>query len=541
MATDIPNVAKEVEAMTEDMREGLKDMASTNLMFFAKGIMGFKDMTEDCHGPLCAFFELNKKQYKIGLMPRDCFKSSVITMSGGAQTVLRDPEQRLLLRNESSTNAERFLRGIRQQFEKNKVLRGIYSDVIPKDIRKVRWNDQELELKRNSTNPEPTIDTSGMTSAYTSRHYTHIIDDDPISEEAVKSEKVMHDAITRLTTIPDLLQDPSKDQHWYIGTRWAFHDTASWYMKTFSAYGVGIFARSIIEDGKPIFPERINAETIELKRTILGPYRFSCLQMNNPRNEEVQDLNVEDLQVGRLVEDTVYLYNTAGEVIDKWRLDQLDITVTVDPAPAEKVNSDRNAVVTCGISPRNQAIVLDVFAERCTPYRVIEHLLWLHIRFHPRVYGIEGVAYQKVFKYVLAREAERIGIFLRIQELKAPGKHKQHVKGLQPLMTLKRLFICGAQAILRQELADYPLGEHDDTADALGLQPQLWKGRLSPEHLEKVEREARKLGQAIRGYGLKHDPGLSYEAATKIGLIADDRDPADYVECDWEEMVIESR
>lgn len=539
MATDIGNIDKHIEEMSTDLRESLKDKASTDLYFFGKGVMGFKDMTPSCHGPLCTFFKMNKNQYLLGLMPRDHFKSSAITISGSTQEAVTDPEQRILLRNESSTNAERFLRAIRQQFEKNKMLRGLYSDVIPKDTRKVRWNDQELELVRKSNSPEPTFDTAGMTSAFTSRHYTLIIDDDPISEEAVKSEKVMKDAINRLSTIPDLLQRPRKDRHWYIGTRWAFHDTASWYLKTFSEYGVGVFARSVIEDGEIIFPELISPEALMLKRKILGPYKFSCLQMNNPRDEDVQDLNTADIQVAALRDDHVLLYNDKGEVIDKWFLDQLDITVTVDPAPAETTESDRNAIVTCGISPRNQVIVLDVFAKRCKPYTVIEHLLWLYLRFQPRVYGIEGVAYQKVLKYVLEREAERVGIYLRIKELKAPGKHKQHVRGLQPIMTLKRLFVCGAQPLLMQELDDYPLGEHDDTADALGLQPQLWKGRLSPEHLEKVELEAKRMASNIQGYGLRHDPGISPETAKMMGLVPVDYDPEDLVEVDWEEAVIQ--
>jgi predicted phage terminase large subunit-like protein len=270
------------------------------------------------------------------------------------------------------------------------------------------------------------------------------------------------------------------------------------------------FSRSVTEDGEIIFAERISPEMLALKRKVLGDYKFSCLMMNNPRNTDVQDLNVDDVRYYRWVDDShVVLLDKENQEVDVWRLDQLDITVTIDPAPAETVNSDRNAVVTCGITPRNQVIVLDVFAQRCSPYAVIEHLIALHLMFHPRVYGVEGVAYQKIFKYVLQREAERLGIYLRIQELKAPGNKKQHVRGIQPIMRLGKLYIDATQQLLLQEMSEFPLGKHDDTVDALGLQQQLWKGRLSPEHLERVEAEARKMASQIRGYGLKHDPGTS--------------------------------
>jgi len=538
VAQDIPYIDKEVEKLPEDVRESLADMGRTNLMFFAKGILGYKDMTEKCHGPFVTFLEQNRKQFKMALMPRDHYKTSAGTVAGNLQKAVKDPNERILICNETSTNAERMLGAIKGHCETNTIFRGLYSDVIPKDLRKTKWNNSEAQFNRQWIGPEPTFDTIGMVGAATSRHYTHLCYDDPISEDAVQSDKVMKDAINRMSAMTALLVKPEYNTVWLIGTRWALHDVYSWYRKNFKDR-LGILARSVTEDGEIIFPELISPEMLAIKRKVMGEYKYSCLMMNNPRNEDIQDLNVQDIQWYRWSEDQtkVVLLNDEMEVIDVWRLDQLDITVTVDPAPAETVTSDRNAIVTCGISPRNQCIVLDVYARREKPYEVISYLIGLYLRFRPRVFGIEGVAYQKVLKYVLDREAQRLGIYLRIQELKAPGKHKQHVKGLQPIMKLKRLFCHPSQQLLLQEMSDFPLGEHDDTADALGLQPQLWKGRLSPEHLEKVEAEARRFANRIQGYSLKDDPGASreFKVAMQLADAEDEHEP----ECDWEEVPIQ--
>jgi hypothetical protein len=182
------------------------------------------------------------------------------------------------------------------------------------------------------------------------------------------------------------------------------------------------------------------------------------------------------------------------EVEETWDLSRLDITTTVDLAPAEKSTSDRNAVVTVGVTPTARAIVLEAWGKRCTPLELIEKLFETKERFGPRVFGIEGVAYQKAFKYFLKAECDRRGIYMRIEELKALGQSaKVHVRGLQPVLATGRLYLLGNQMLLRQEMSEYPLGEHDDVIDALGMQLQLWRNQMSPERWEKLQEQQKKM------------------------------------------------
>lgn len=493
---DLPGLDESIVQMPADIRRDLAERGKRDLYFFAKGVMGFREMTPGCHLPLCMFLDKHPARYKLTLMPRGHFKTSVATISRVTQKVCRNPNERVLLVNETSQNAQNFLSSIEQHFESNPVLRALYSDIIPKNLRTVPWNQEEMRLVRTWRGPEETITAMGMTSAMTSRHYTHISVDDPISEEAVKSPSVMQDAITRISKFLSLMVNPDRDTFDLTGTRWALHDVYSFFIKKLGEK-MAHFVRAAIKDGQPIFPELISLETLADARELYGEYGFSCLYMNNPRDTANQDFNVQDLLFWRWKSDEsgVVLYGADGEVSDTWSLSQLDITVSVDLAVSETITSDRNAVVTCGTTPKGQVVVLDVWAKRCTPLEVIEQLFRLKHWLSPREFGIEGVAYQKAFKYFLRAECERRGEYMSIKELKAiPSKRgtgnntkQMRIRGLQPLAATGRLYILPTQHDLRNELADFPLGEHDDVIDALAHQLTMFRGFVSPERMSRYK------------------------------------------------------
>lgn len=525
---DLPFLDDEITKLPADIRADLAERGRRDLFFFSRAVMGMPDLTVDCHGPLCAMADLNSSQFKLFLMPRDHLKTSLLTISGSMQRVVRNVEERMLIGNESATNAERMLRSIRQHAEGNRVFRALYSSIIPKDVRKVRWNDSELDFAREGHWPEPTIDSIGMTGAVTSRHYTHITYDDPISEEAVKSEKVMTDTIARMSASLSLLTDPSKHTIWLVGTRWALHDVYSVWMNTFGDKLARII-RAAIEDDEPIWPERFSMDVLALKRAQMGEYKFSCLMMNNPRNVELQDLNVDDFRFWQFIEDgtAVRLFDNLGQPIDEWPLDKLDVTCTVDPVPPDTVMGDRNAVTTVGVTPKNQAIVLDAWGKRCNPLQLVEKLFDVKKRFKPRVFGIEKATYQMALKYFIGRLAEQEGMYLNIVPVKPGGKDKPHIRGLQPLMATGRLYIHPSQHILRNEAADYPLGEHDDVLDSLALHLQLFRGQMSLERWSKYQESEQALMRRLqnpdldRGVKMKPNGGFDFEDDI------DDIDPED--------------
>lgn len=502
MDQDLPILDDSIVRLPADIRQDLANRGRQDLFFFNAAVLGHRDITAHCHGLLTAWLDLNPTNFKLILMPRDHLKTSVVTIAGAMQKVVRDTNKRILIANESGTNAGRFLGSIKQHAESNKVFRALYSEVIPKDPRKSgMWNDSELKFNRTVNVPEPTIDSIGMTGAFTSRHYTDIICDDPISEEAIKSEKIMADTISRMGSFVSLLVNAGTDSIWLVGTRWALFDCYSdWLRKLGTADEggkVAVFARGAIEDGQPIWPERFPLDVLAMKRAAYdSEYKWSCLMMNNPRNAELQDLNVEDLRTweyANSAETRIRLFDKNGTIIREHNLDELDVTCTVDPAGAEKIKDDRNAIVTVGVTPYNEAIVLDAWGKRCTPMEVIDHLFDVKIRFHPRVFGIENVGYQRTLKTWLTYFAEKKGLYFNIVPLPAKGKKDHRIRAIQPYMATGRVYIRGNQFLLRQEISDYPLGKHDDVVEAFSMHTMLWRGQMSPEARTKFREQEQKL------------------------------------------------
>jgi hypothetical protein len=109
-------------------------------------------------------------------------------------------------------------------------------------------------------------------------------------------------------------------------------------------------------------------------------------------------------------------------------------------------------------------------------------------------------------------------------DLKAPGKNKIHIRGLQPIAATGHLYIDPSMHLLRNELSDFPLGEFDDVADALALGQQLWRGMMSQERWAKYKESEKKLLQDIDGYGLRSDRFLPARAAAMAGVPVDPRD-----------------
>lgn len=521
---DLPQLDDDIVRQPEDIRRDLAEAASRDLFMFCRGVLGYTDLTEACHGPLCTWHDENPSRFKLTLMPRGHLKTSCITIGKNLQKVVQNPEARILLANETATNAQKFLSAIRSHAESNRRFRALYSHIIPLEPK--TWSQEALTFNRKGFYTTPTITAMGMTGALTSQHYTHLSLDDLISEEAAKSKLVMDDVITRASRMFSLMDNPTVDTLDLTGTRWAFYDVYSYFMQRFGGK-LARFIRAAIEDDVPIWPERFPLETLaDIRNDPLtgGEYAFSCLYMNNPRNSDVQDFNVQDLKFWRWStdEEHIVLYARDGEIEKVAALDELDITTTVDVRYGEKLDSDRDAIVTVGATTSGDAIVLEAWGKRTNPLEVVRQLVQTIRRYNPRVLGIQKVGYEMSLKYHLQAELEREGLYVRVVPVKPGGPAKSHIRGLQPIAATGHLYVLPTQHVLRNELAEFPLGQYDDVADALALQLQLWRGLLSPERMERYRASEAKLLRRI------HQPVAKITREVAAGMSPSELEDAGY-------------
>ena len=299
----------------------LKQKGKQSLFFFAFGILGFKDFDKYIHRPICQQLQNYAKNTRIKVvLPRDWFKSTMVSVAYPLWRAVNDPNVRLLITQNSYNNATKKLQAIKQIVEKNALFRALYPEVLPNS--KCRWTKECLEFNRDEVHPEGTIEAAGTGTATTSRHYDVIIEDDTVVpdvdamgglmqqptamdiEKAIGWHKVCH----------PMLLHPSESQIIVVGTRWAERDLLSWLSENAPNYLT--ITRAVRENakGEPATPEnggkavweRFNDTVLDelASDASIGPYMFACtpdwapVLMANFQSKPICDVCVGDTVVG---------------------------------------------------------------------------------------------------------------------------------------------------------------------------------------------------------------------------------------------------
>ncbi len=284
-----------------------RQLAERSLFFFGKAILKSDRFSKDLHRPVCDFLTTTPPYRKLVLLPRDHLKSRIVAQCMPIHILLQPKEHniyfpgrdgadmRILLSNETATNAEHFLRWIMANFESQKMLRAFWPHRCWANSRRdsKKWNEKEMLIPRTEIYPEASIETIGVGGAITSRHYNALIKDDLISIEAANSPLVMYTAIEWHKASRALMDDPDKSLEFIVGTRWAVHDLYQHIEDNDPS--VEIYRRAAVEDGKPIFPLMFSMATLERKRKEFGVL-YPLLYLNSATDPELTDFDLEDLR-----------------------------------------------------------------------------------------------------------------------------------------------------------------------------------------------------------------------------------------------------
>ncbi len=294
--------------------------AERSLYLFAKAVLGLTRLTPPLHKPVCDWLQGIPPYRKLLLLPRDHLKSSIVAKALPIHLLIqpaatnayfpgRDGSAtRILLSNETATNAEHFLRWIMAKFETGALLRALWPARMWDNPRKQsrKWNEKECVIPRTDDFPESSIETIGVGGAITSRHYEVLIKDDLISVEAANSEIVMTTAIEWHKASRALLDPPDTALEFTVGTRWAVHDLYDFIIETDPS--VAVLKRAVVEDGVPIFPvggegvPMFGLPTIDRLQKEFGVL-FPLLYMNDATDPSLTDFDLEQLREFEFVGD----------------------------------------------------------------------------------------------------------------------------------------------------------------------------------------------------------------------------------------------
>lgn len=492
-------------AQNDESRAHLREMALESTYFMAKSVIGFKDLTPKLHWEMCKWIE-NGRTHKHGVVARDHLKTSVWTIADSTRRLVKDRNLRLLIGNETATNASHFLRRLESIWDRNQTFRWLFPEVIWWDeSKKGKWSETEMCIPREMDYNESSVESIGVGGAVVSRHYDLIKLDDLVGKEASESSEVMKKTIDWYAYAESLLNHPVDSEIHNFGTPWGIYDLHQWILA--NEPDIDFFFRGCRDaNGDPIWPERFTDEALKRIRRKIGAFKYSCQYDCRPHDPESggfaeKDLGWWDWKEGKIAP-------RSGDGSTRIDVTDLEIYVRVDPAISEKRGAARTAVVVDGVHESGRIFLLEAWAQRCDPFKMIEKLFDLAEEYDVRSFGIESVAYQRILKPVIEQEAERRKRWLNIVEFKPDTgvKKENRIYGkLSPVLKRNRYWV---NSELHQDWLDefkaFPNGQVCDLIDATAYGDEQWEididGDPTPDEQAEYEmHEEQEAQRAMQG------------------------------------------
>lgn len=485
---------------TEDLRLKMAKKGREDLYYLCKVILGYKKLRPEVHGALCRFLDTATYTRRMLLMPRSHYKTTISTIGQTIKDIINDPEIRILLVADTGANAERFMLEIGNHFKHNELFRWLYPEVIPENFKQVRWNTKEIVVKRKSPWKEPTVDAMGAGGGIESRHYEIIRADDLVTEKHIHSDTEMEKLIEWVGGMEPLLVNDVEGRIDYTGSRKKKGDL---YEHIQSIYGgndepidigpyaklkgrLALFSRSIIENGKLIFPwdakkkSGVSWEYVRRMRTH-DPERYHAQLANSPKGTGINVFRVEDLRYFRLTDKNIIEAIHDGKLLERVSVWNLQRIVLYDPAVSERKGSSKQAIIVCAKGSGPFRYILETHIGHFAPDQAIKILLDMDKKWNPDFHSIESRAFQGSIKYWLYEKTSREGIPMpAIQEYPPKGSSRAimskdyHIRGLQPVVSNNLLWVQDDQIDLIDNIEFYPNVRWKDPLDCLAQGLEYW-------------------------------------------------------------------
>jgi len=521
------------EKMSPAMLESLRERAKGNLYFFAKGILGYDFLDPIVHRPLCRVLELYdgynssldspKEEYEEALrevilrhsavrgvpiteheieerieealtrgikkckftLPRGWLKTTVCSISYPLWRSIRNPDVRVLLTQNTYTNACSKLASIKGQVESNDLFRILFADLLPGA--RSKWKSDSLCLTRKGSFAESTFEAAGVRTQVTSRHYDLIIEDDTVAPEsddltadvACPSPEEIAKAIGwHKLTIP-LLVDPGKGQNLVVGTRWAEYDILSYIDEKEPYYWSVQRASRENSDGTEnpkgtiCYPSRFPEHVLKSIETSLGPYMFAALYRNKPMAASDMTFKPSWIKYYETEPQSLIVYTT--------------VDLATDPSIAKGSKLDYNVVLTTGKCLISGDIyILDIWRKHANPSEVINEIFRQVQTYGSLKVGVESVAYQSTMLYWIREKQQEKKYWFAIDPITHGKRAKgSRIQGLQPLFADGRVLLRKHHGVLVNELLSFPMGQNDDVIDCLSMQLRYWNLTKSAKDIKQ--------------------------------------------------------
>jgi predicted phage terminase large subunit-like protein len=428
--------------------------ASADLFFFARNVLGFDKMTTRTHLPTCRFLS-SKHPYKLIILPRDTFKTTIATISYPLWKLISNPNLRIMLSSDTYDNSVKNLYKIKQIIETNEQLRLLFGD-LKGDI----WRSDEIYVKsRTSNDKEASISCASQDVTRVGQHFDIIILDDIVTDVNSMTQEQLLRSIDYFRSLFSILE-PSGEMI-VLGTRWAYNDLYGHIIDTMKRTFRTHIRAAIDKHGRLFFPERLTKEKLDELRELMGSSMFSAQYMNDPVPPE--ERSFKNYSFWQTVPPREELY----------------VSVALDPAFSVEESADYAGLTVIGTDNRGIMYVLDAVNLKQDPKALIDSIFFFVDKWKADVFGIETRCLQKVLKfYIEAEETARKRILPMVEVNKGAAKSKyMRIIALQPFLERGQLLLNKNTEELNHQIAEYSLRytKHDDLIDSLAMHLELYQ------------------------------------------------------------------
>lgn len=206
------------------LREQAQLDSKQSLFFFAKNILGFKDVNERTHGEIIEVLQSSSKR-KLVCVPRGSLKSSISCVAYPLYLLLNNPNLRILIDSELHTNSATFIREIKAHM-KSKMFNYLFGN-LEGDV----WTQSELIINtRTKRLKEASVSAGGIGTTKVGQHFDVIICDDLNSPNNSNSIENANKVIDHYKYNISILEPDGT--YVVIGTRYASNDVIGHILST---------------------------------------------------------------------------------------------------------------------------------------------------------------------------------------------------------------------------------------------------------------------------------------------------------------------
>jgi hypothetical protein len=422
-------------------------------------------LTEKVHLPLCNFLQAPYPKKKLIELPRGFLKTTISSVYYPIWCAINDPNQRILITQNTFDNAAKRVREIRSIFEKHELFRALYPEIIPNfNSKSVRWSDECAEVNRPTVFPEGTFEAAGIGTKLTSRHYTKIIEDDLVTaetsdyseEEIAPNMEDVAKAIGWHKMATNLSIDYKTFERVHIGTRW-FQDDIINYILT-KEPGYARYKMTVIDDeGNPIYPERFPQSVLDSKKEEMGTYMYATQMMLDPTPLEKMVFKPQ----------WVRYFNTAPVTKN---------ILAIDPAIGETKRHCDSAIIVGGGADNGLIYFHEAISGQYNPTELVKLTFALVRKYEIKKVIIETIAYQEALAQAIELERDRKdddGIkvnedvhFSVVREVPGGKDTKDaRIQSMIPYFEYGKILFTKDMKMLEKQLREYPYGKKRDLID----------------------------------------------------------------------------